>query len=48
LIPSHRSFWVWLLTRPQHVRSIEWNRNSKHSHSMGRKDPYPRSAVMPS
>jgi hypothetical protein len=46
LIPSHRSFRVWLLTRPQHVRSIERNRNSKHNHLMGRKDPCPELAVM--
>jgi hypothetical protein len=48
LIPSHRSFGVWLLTRPQQVSSIERNRNSMHSHPMGRKDPYPGLVVMPS
>jgi hypothetical protein len=48
LISSHRSFKVRLLTRPQQVRSIERNRNSKHSHPMGRKDTCPGSVVMPS
>jgi hypothetical protein len=46
--PSHRSFEVWLLTKPQQVRSIKQNRNSKHNHLMGRKDPCPGSAVIPS
>jgi hypothetical protein len=30
------------------VRSIERNRNSKHNYLMGRNDPCPGSAVMPS
>jgi hypothetical protein len=41
LIPSHESFGVWLLTRPQQVRSIEWNRNSRHT-SDGKKRPMSR------
>jgi hypothetical protein len=48
LIPSHRSFGVRLLTRPQQVRSIKRNRNSKHNHPIGRKDPCPGLAVMAS
>jgi hypothetical protein len=32
----------------EQVRSIEQNRNSKHNPLMGRKDPCPGSAVMPS
>jgi hypothetical protein len=38
LIPSYRTFGVWLLTRLKEVRSIEQNMNSKHNHPMGRKD----------
>jgi hypothetical protein len=45
---SERDFGVWLLTRPQQMRSIERNRNSRHSHSMESKDPSPGSVVMPS
>jgi hypothetical protein len=46
--PLTQTFWGLAPNQASASEDHRVNRNFKHSHPMGRKDPCPRSAMMPS